>query len=135
VRRSVAALQAARPKLAELGAVAVREGRELDLVSALEAAAAAANVEQDIVLETVNQRDLSPWEREIPVRLRVAGAYADVLSYLAAVERLPYSLTVQGLMIAARSDRPVGIVTANVTGIIYWQSKDAPPFLASPVER
>ncbi|HTM68964.1 MAG TPA: GspMb/PilO family protein [Candidatus Binatia bacterium] len=132
VRNSIASLAETKKKLGTFSSIALQEGKELDFVRALETAAGSAGVQQQLSLETVNQKDLSSWEKEIPVKIEVQGPYPNVLAYLNAVERTPYLLVVNGIQIAPpRSGSVVrdGDVTANVTATAYWQGLNAPDFV------
>ncbi|MBI4457805.1 type 4a pilus biogenesis protein PilO [Candidatus Uhrbacteria bacterium] len=133
IRSSLKGLGDARQKTAALAGLAVHEGRELDFINALEAAAAEAGVEQDINLETANQKDLSKWEREIPLTLKVSGPYPSLLRYLSELERLPYMVNVRSLQLEtateSRTSNPRGIVDMRIQAMVYRLSKNAPEFL------
>jgi Tfp pilus assembly protein PilO len=136
MRRSLSLLEDAKSQLTELSAAAIREGQELDFISALESAAAGSGVAQDIVLETVNQKDLSRWEKEVPLRLVVVGDYLRVLDYLRALERLPYVVIVDSLQIRTTAGAPLGggsrgspDVRAEIGGTVYLVTEDAPSFI------
>ncbi|MEK9152243.1 MAG: hypothetical protein AAB692_02660 [Patescibacteria group bacterium] len=134
IRKSLEALGDARKKIGPLAAMAVREGRELDFVNALEAVETGTGVSQDINLVTANQKDLSKWEREIPLLLKVSGPFPSILKYLSNVERLPYSIVVQSMQLTESNqkiDNPLGAVDLNIQAVVYWQSKNAPAFLNS----
>src|SRR5947209_20331237 len=53
-RKSISAIEDAKKQLRTLSVVGIREGDELSFISALESAASAANVTQEISLQTVN---------------------------------------------------------------------------------
>lgn len=133
MRDSASKLSSAVSRLKALSAFAVPQGGELAFITALERAAETSGVSQRIALETVNQKDLSPWEREIPLRLDFSGTYPQVLRHLNAIERLPYGIVVTGIDVAApRSlgDRnPQGLTDVTVSATVYWQSEDAPDFV------
>jgi hypothetical protein len=84
-------------KLQSIAAMSIEEGGELAFITALEDAATANKVEQDIALETANQRDVSAWEREIPLTLAISGTYPNFLRHMAAIERLPYAISVSSV--------------------------------------
>lgn len=133
IRNSVTNLADTKRRIGALAAGAVQEGKELDFITALEQAANASNVTQVIALETANQKDLSKWEREIPLKLRVTGQYDNVLRHLQALERLPYFILVDGVSADAprSSGNPSdeGDVEAMISGIVYWQGSGAPDFV------
>lgn len=131
-RTSAAALMANKDKFAELSRVAVKEGEELVFVNALEAAAP-ENTDMDILLETANQRNLSDWEREIPLKIKIRAPFAVVLSTLDAMERLPYSIVIQSIHAVGPGDNPKDEMTVDLTGIVYWQSNQAPSFLSTAI--
>ncbi len=133
IRNSVTNLADTKRRIGALAAGALQEGKELDFITALESAAAASGVRQEISLETANQKDLSSWEREIPLKLRVTGPYDRVLRHLRGLERLPYFILVES--VTADAPRPSGNpaddgdVEALITGIVYWQGAGAPDFV------
>lgn len=133
INKALAALVDAKKQALEINAVAVKDGRELEFVSALETAAGTAGVEQRIQLVTANQKDISKWEKEIPITLFATGTYPKILDYINAVERLPYYIVISRINIGssrrAGSENPSGTVEAKIDGTVYWQSKSAPDFL------
>ena len=135
IKKAVDTLQSAKASIGRLESLALREGRELEFINSLEAIAAETRMEQRIQLETVNQKNLSKWEREIPVSLSLTGRYTDLLTYLDRAEHLPYGIMIGGISIstprAAAVSNPEGLVEARIDGVIYWQSKDAPSILTT----
>lgn len=133
IRNSVTNLADTKRRIGALAAGALQEGKELEFITALEEAATKSGVNQTLSLETANQKDLSKWEREIPLKLRVVGPYDSVLRHLQALERLPYFILVDGVSADAprASGNPAadGDVEALVTGIVYWQGAGAPDFV------
>lgn len=131
-RTSAAALMANKDKFAELSRVAVKEGEELVFVNALEAAAP-ENTDMDILLETANQRSLSDWEREIPLKIKIRAPFSAVLSTMDAMERLPYSIVIQSIHAVGPGDKPRDEMTVDLAGTVYWQSNQAPSFLSTAI--
>lgn len=132
VRNSVTDLADTKKRIGDLDAEAVREGKELELITALESASAASGVEQKIDLQTVNQKDLSPWERTIPLKLILTGTYPQILKHLNAIERLPYYLSVSGITITgqeAGGSAGTATVDATVNATVYWQASQVPDFV------
>lgn len=131
-RSSLKAMDDLQPKLKRLTQMAIVEGQELAFISALEKAAADSGVIQDLSLETVNQRDISPWEREIPVGLTVAGDYGLVLNYIERVQALPYYIILSSIDITdadPANNAGNGRVRAILRGSIRWFSQQHPIFL------
>lgn len=133
IRNSVTNLAATKRRIGALAAGALQEGKELEFITALEASAASSGVTQEIALETANQKEISKWEREIPLKLRISGPYTRVLRHLNAVERLPYFILVDSIAItkprASALPSSEGDVEALVAGIVYWQGAGAPDFV------
>ncbi len=133
VRNSVANLAETKRQLGALSEVALQDGEELQFVTVLEKAAAATGVTKELTLETVNQKTLSPWEKEIPVKIRVHGDYPDVLAYLNAVERERYVIIVESIQVNPARISGVnlreGNVDADMAATVYWQDKSAPDFV------
>ncbi len=129
VRASTSTLNSTKQRLASLSTVALQEGHELDLITAIEKAAGAANVTQTLNLEMANQKQLSPWEREVPLNLAVKGSYPDVLRFLNAIERLPQEVVFDVIAITGSQNTTPGDVTATFNGVVYWQGQNAPPFV------
>ncbi|MFA6603742.1 MAG: hypothetical protein WCT10_02775 [Patescibacteria group bacterium] len=130
-RTSLIKLQQAKELIRTLSSVAVIEGEELEFVSALEKAAEDAGVKQSLVLETVNQRELSLWEKEIPIKIETDGEYRRILVYLHKLERLPYYLTVQSIDINLpqhRESAADGVVKLRLTATVRWLAKNQPVF-------
>lgn len=131
IRNSAANLAGTKVQLGVLSSLSLQEGRELAFVTAIEDAAQAADVEHKLVLETANQKELSLWEKEIPVKMQVHGDFPNILKFMNAVERLPYAVMTDSLQVVSpRSTSPdrEGIVDATVTGSVYWLSHAAPDF-------
>lgn len=143
VRDTLTALEDNKSTIAGLKHYAVIEGEELNFVSALEGVQERTGIDADISLETVNQRDLSTWEREIPIRLTMTGDYADILRFIEGVERLPYLVVIDRLGLSGTNVGSVpkpGLVRVELNGSVYWISKLAPTFVdtgtvAPPTER
>ncbi len=133
VRNSMTSLVDTKHRLGGLSGMALQEGRELDFVTAIENAASATGVDQQPDLQTVNQKQLSPWERAIPLRLHVTGDFPKVMQFLNAVERLPYAVTFTSIAIATPRQSSeftkTGIVEADFQGTVYWQGQNAPDFV------
>lgn len=131
VRSSVTNLTDTKKKIGDLGAAAVTEGKELDFVTALESAADSSGVDQKIDLQTVNQKDVSPWEKTIPLNLALVGTYPQILKHLNAVERLPYYITIVDIAVtgARPGEGQDGKVNATVNATVYWQGAKAPDFV------
>lgn len=132
-RESLKVLDETKDRLAPLNAVAVKEGEELDFIRAVENAAGTYGVEPEITLETVNQKQLSDWEREIPIKLRVRSGYLNALRFLGAIERLPYYVIVDTAAFMAQRQKALGNdIETLIEGTVYWQAKAAPRALAEP---
>lgn len=132
IRESLTNRKIAGERLRLLSRMAVHEGDELSFVTSLESVAAKAGLEQDISLETVNQKELSTWEKVVPLRLAVKGSYPQFRRYLAALENSPYAIMIQEINMntAGRSpnDNPDGVVSATISAQVYWIGKDAPDY-------
>jgi len=118
-----------KKRLAPLAAVALQEGRELDFVTAIESAAAASGVDEKLTLETANQREISTWEREIPVTIEASGPYPGVAAFLDALQRMPYLLDMSTLDLSPKSDEKPGSVHLEIHGVAYWLGSTAPDFV------
>lgn len=133
VRNSVANLAETKRKLGALSDEALQDGRELDFVTALENAASASGVTQELTLETVNQKTLSPWEKEIPVKIAVHGDFPKTLAYLNELERGHYVIVIESIQVSPSrlSDISVrtGAVDVDVAATVYWQDATAPDFV------
>jgi Tfp pilus assembly protein PilO len=131
IRNSAANLAETKVQLGVLSSFSLQEGKELAFVTAIEDAAQSTGVEHKLILETANQKELSLWEKEIPVKMQVHGDFPKILAFMNAVERLPYAVMVDGVQVASpRSTTPdrEGIVDATVTGTVYWIAQTAPDF-------
>lgn len=124
---------AAKKRLvAPLASVSIAETRELDFVTAVEMAAKSSGVKHNLILETASQREISPWQREIPVSMSAAGGYRSVLSFLDAMERMPYLFDIGSLSVVPSSAGPVGETggaSVELRGLVFWIGKDAPGFV------
>jgi len=118
-------------RLALMNAFDVVEGQELTFISALENAAADSRIKQSLQLETANQKELTPWKKEIPLKITAEGDYRDMIVYLHKIESLPFYLIVSDLRISVPKQRELadkGVVEMALTGYINWRSKDHPVF-------
>lgn len=134
LRDTLKILQEVRSGVADLTSIAIHDGKELEFIRALEEAAADRNIEQDIQLKTVNQIELSEWEREVPVTLLVKGRYVDVLNYIRDIETLPYYITIDSFTFqTSRSDKAKSFteepVQATLNGSVYWITSDVPSII------
>ena len=133
VRNSIANLAETKRLLGTLSSAALQTGHELEFVTALERAATQTGVEQRLTLETVNQKDLSPWEREIPIKIEASGEYPKMLAFLNSVERLPFIVIVENVQFSTpRISTGItgdGVVEALIQGTVYWQGEKVPDFV------
>lgn len=132
LRQTVANLQQIRGSTQLLNQYAIREGQELRFVQSLEDIAAANGVEQYLQLETANQREITPWQRVIPVTVRVRGDFADVVRYFRATEQLPYHLQFTSIAMQPinKSTKVLGgELEATMSGEVHWLGNDAPAFV------
>jgi len=111
----------------------IREGEELTFIQDMEHAASVARVTQELSLETVNQTEITLWEKEIPFRVKVKGPFTQVNSWLNEVEHLGYyvifnTMSFNAFRTGGMQD-PSGTVDATFSGSVFWLSKDAPYFL------
>lgn len=131
IRNSAAGIADTKVRLGALSSFSLLEGQELAFVTAIEKAAENAGVEHVLTLETANQKDVTTWEREIPLRLQVSGDFPKVLAFMNAAERLPYVMLLDGVQVIAQrsgaGDRN-GRVDATFTGNISWIAQNAPDF-------
>lgn len=128
-RKTLNVMTEIRQRLRAVVGTSIAEGEELTFVSALEQAATDAGVSQDIVLETVNEQEISAWEKEIPLKIRVSGNYRDFLVYLRKIERLPFYVIILNLELTqpkTRERQSTGDVEAEIQGLIYWRSGSQP---------
>lgn len=124
-------IQNAHQRLADMGPLTIVEGDELTFISDLENAATSADITQELQLETVNQKDLSPWEREIPLKITAGGDFRQVVIYLHKLEALPFYMTTRILRISVPKQREKaseGLVEAYLESAVRWRSKDHPVF-------
>lgn len=131
IRNSAANLAETKIQLGALSSLSLQEGKELAFVTAIEDAAQAAGVEHKLVLETANQKELSLWEKEIPVKMQVHGDFPKILAFMNAVEQLPYAVMMDNAQVASPRSTSIdreGIVDATVAGTVYWISQTAPDF-------
>lgn len=129
VKNAIVTLGTAKKSLASLSSFAVQQGRELQFINALENAATAAGVDQTIDLDTSSETQLSNWERNLPIRLQVKGAYPGVAAYLDAIGHLPYAMTIDSVTVNTASETGDGTVTAEIRGSIYLRTSTAPAYV------
>lgn len=125
-------LQAIRGTAGSLSGYAIREGEELRFIKSLEDIASAQDVAQDIRLETANQKDLSAWEKVVPLSITVQGRYRDVLQYIRSTESLPYLLQFDALSfheIPPGAGSEPGAVEARIIGRVHWLANASPEFV------
>jgi hypothetical protein len=126
---AVTALDDVKRSLNMLDKGDIRAGEELDFVSSLEAAASVSGVEEKISLETVNQRDISAWEKEIPLKLTATGKFNEVMDFLDRVERGSYLIIVNKIVMSTPQQREralTGEVAATVDATVRWHTSDLP---------
>ena len=136
IRQEVAKINEARRRLRQLADMSLVESSELDLITALENNALETGVEQDISLETVNQVEISSWEKMVPIRLQVTGSYPAFSDYLRRLDKLDYLISIQSFNImnqnSSRFDSDsLGMVRGDLIAQVYWTSENRPAFLSS----
>jgi len=130
-RTSLDKLEEAKTMIRALSSVAIVEGEELTFVSAIENAASDAGVTQDLTLETVNQVDISLYEKEIPLKIDAEGDYRNIIIFLHKLERLSFYLAVKSINISAPQHREAassGAVRMSLDASVKWLAKDQPVF-------
>lgn len=130
LRGSTTDLSSIKREIGRLSVKDIHEGGELDFVRALEAAADTTGVSQDIRLETVNQKEISGWEKEVPLNLTFTGTYPQIIRHIAEIESLPYAVTVQNVTVNSESDPLSRKVRASLAGSIRWIGQNAPDYVA-----
>ncbi len=117
-------------QIADMGPLYIVEGDELAFISQLENDAAVSKVTQNLQLETVNQKDLNPWEKEIPLKITASGDYRDIMVYLHRIEAMPFYMTMRSLRIAVpkREKAGEGLVDLYLEATVRWRTKDHPAF-------
>lgn len=134
VRESLSSLEGNKNSVASLKQTAIVEGEELAFISAIEAETDRSGVTAKIQLETANQRDLSSWEKDVPVNLTVTGKTADFLRFLDGLERSPYSIAIDNIDIRRNSSGTgPAEITAKISGSVYWIGVRAPKFVTSGI--
>jgi hypothetical protein len=118
-----------KARLATIKKVAIHEGAELEFVQAVETAASTAGVNVTLNLATANQKNISPWEKWVPVQMAVRGAFPKVISFLNEVEHLPYYVIFESLLVNSPRSASGGDVDAVFSGRAYWQGKNVPEVL------
>ncbi len=133
VKRALTDIETAQAKFDKIKDTSIMQGEELQFIQALERAANVSGVAQQISLETVNEVELTLWEKEIPLKLHIQGAFPNVMSWLNEVEHLEYYILFDSISISAQrlggAASPQGNVNASFVGRTFWLSKDAPYFL------
>jgi Tfp pilus assembly protein PilO len=129
LRKAAADLNDTQRRVATLSQIAVRGGHELEFITALEEAAAAAGVEQDIGLNTASQKEISSWERISPLQLQIKGTYPQVRDYISRLERMPYLIDVRSFSIM-RTGKEDGesSVSATLSATVYMIGESGPSF-------
>lgn len=126
-------LQTIRGTAGSLNGYAIHEGEELLFIQSLEDIAAKEGVEQDIRLETVNQKDLTAWEKVVPFSITLKGRYADLLDYVRTTESLPYLLQLDALSFREIPPGSGGVapgsVEARISGRVHWLADSSPDFV------
>jgi hypothetical protein len=132
LRETTANLQAIRGIAGTLNRYAIREGDELRFIQSLENIAGRHGIEQDIQLETANQKDLTAWEKVVPLTITLKGAFPDVLRYLRDAETLNYDLQLDALQFTELSPGAgggQGDIQVRIIGRVHWLSRSAPDFV------
>ncbi len=133
VKNTLSDIDTAQSQLEGIQRTYIQEGEELLFIQAMEDAANKTNVQQDLSLETVNETEITLWEKEIPLRVKIKGPFTQVNSWLNEVEHLDYYVLFNTMNFSAfrtgGTQDPLGTVEANFIGSVFWLSGDAPYFL------
>lgn len=128
-RSALTSLKEMQDKIGAFSRIGIVEGKELEFVRALEATAAEAGVEQEIALETVNQRDLSAWTKEIPLKINLEGDFPNLLDYMYRLEALPYYVVLRNIDLSQPRQLELngsGRVQVALYGTVLWYAEDQP---------
>jgi hypothetical protein len=133
VKDTLSDIDIAQEQLESIQNTYIREGEELTFIQDMEQASFVSGVTQDLSLETVNERQITLWESEIPVRVKIKGRFTDVMGWLNEVEHLDYYVIFKTMQFTAfrtsGAQDPSGVVDVNFTGNVFWLADDAPYFL------
>lgn len=133
VKNTLSDIDTAREQLEDIQQTYIREGEELNFIQAMEDAANKSGVTQDLSLETVNERELTLWEKEIPLKVKVKGPFTQVNEWLNEVEHLNYYIIFNSMAFNAfrtgGMQDPLGTVEATFSGSVFWLANEAPYFL------
>ncbi len=123
-----------KKRVAPLAGAALQEGGELAFVTDIETAAETSGVTEKLTLETANQVEISPWEREIPVTIAATGVYPNVIAFIDALQRMPYLLDMSTVDLSPNVAPTSGTVSLELHGVVYWLGKSAPDFVRGKID-
>jgi len=133
VKNTLTDIDTAHAQLESIQSTYIREGEELTFIQDMEHAASITGVTQELSLETVNQIEITLWEREIPLKVKVKGPFTQINAWLNEVEHLGYYVIFNTMSFTAFRTGGMqdlhGTVEASFSGSVFWLSKDAPYFL------
>lgn len=133
VKNTLSDIDIAHGQLESIQRTYIREGEELTFIQAMEDAARKAGIKQELSLETVNEIELTLWEKEIPLKVKTKGTFTQINGWLNEVEHLDYyvifnTMSHNAFRTGGTQDAS-GVVEANFSGSVFWLAEDAPYLL------
>ena len=114
----------------QLSSIFVKKGSELEFITTLEGIAQANGLEQNINLQTTEQK-VSGQIIATPIQISLTGEYLNILKYLSSIEKLDYYITINSLNLSAVYNKKEtaninlakqGLVEAQLNGEVYWET-------------
>ena len=122
LKKTIEDFEKIRPKKEKLSSVFIREGNELEFITALEKIASFYNLNQDLKLQSArDDKDKKNYYYAMPLTVNIQGEFTKTLEYLKSLEQLNYYFNISSLDVTASEQK--NLVSTNLKGEIYALSK------------
>src|SRR3989338_6353413 len=126
LRKTIEDFEKIKPQQEKLAAAFIKEGEELEFITALERVAAANGLSQVIKLQPTQDKTLEKkFYSPLPLTLNATGSFLNTLKYLSDLQNLKYYFNVSAITFSNQSanrNNPE-IINTNLAGEIYSLSK------------
>src|SRR3989338_2026996 len=126
LKKTIQDFEKIKPQQEKLAAAFIKEGEELEFITALERVAAANGLSQIIKLQPTQDKTLEKkFYSPLPLTLNATGSFLNTLKYLSDLQNLKYYFNVSAITFSNQSanrNNPE-IINTNLAGEIYSLSK------------
>ncbi|NUM25165.1 MAG: hypothetical protein HUU49_00905 [Candidatus Buchananbacteria bacterium] len=108
-----------KPEKNKLANIFIKEGKELEFITALESISSQYKLEQTLKLGTKQDQGSGTYHA-VPLEIVVKGTFVDTLKYLNELEKLNYYYSISSIALGSAQDQSLNpVVSSLIVGKIY----------------